>query len=88
MRDWLRLLGFEVATAQRYFFAPPWAQVLPERSRAWLERRGPALAPPLAGAYLLKARKRSLALTPIRPARARRPVVVGTAPEPTSRNAA
>ncbi|HEX7374770.1 MAG TPA: methyltransferase domain-containing protein [Steroidobacteraceae bacterium] len=88
VRDWLRLLGFEVANAQRYFFAPPWAQVLPERSRAWLERRGPVLAPPLAGAYLLKARKRSLALTPIRPARARRPVVVVTAPEPTSRNAA
>lgn len=88
VRDWLRLLGFEVAAAQRYFFAPPWAQALPERARAWLERRGPVLVPPLAGAYLLKARKRSLALTPIRPVRARRPVVVVAAPEPTSRNAA
>jgi len=88
VRDWLSLLGFEVVSARRYFFAPPWAQLLPERSRAWLERRGPVLAPPLAGAYLLKARKRSVALTPIRPARARRPVVVVGAPEPTSRNAA
>ena len=88
VRDWLRLLGFEVTSAQRYYFAPPWSQALPERSRAWLERRGPVLAPLLAGAYLLKARKRSLALTPIRPARARRPVVVVAAPEPTSRNAA
>lgn len=88
VRDWLRLLGFEVGAAQRYFFAPPWAQVLPERSRAWLERRGPVLAPPLAGAYLLKARKRSLAMTPIRLAPARRPVVVVATPEPTSRIAA
>ena len=88
VRDWLRLLGFEVASAQRYLFAPPWAQVLPERSRSWLERQGPVLAPPLAGAYLLKARKRVLALTPIRPAWTRRPVVVVAAPEPTSRNAA
>ena len=46
------------------------------------------IAPPLAGAYLLKARKRLPALTPIRPVRARRPVVVVAAPEPTSRNAA
>lgn len=88
VRDWMRLLGFEVVAAQRYLFAPPWSQVLPERSRAWLERRGPVLMPPIAGAYLLKARKRSLALTPIRPQRARRPVVVVAAPEPTSRNAA
>jgi hypothetical protein len=88
VRDWLRLLGFEVVSARRYLFAPPWSQVLPERSRSWLERQGPALAPPLAGAYLLKARKRVPALTPIRPAWTRRPVVVVTAPEATSRNAA
>lgn len=88
VRDWLRLLGFELVESRRYFFAPPWSQALPERSRSWLERRGPVLAPPLAGAYLLKARKRSLAMTPIRPARLRRPVVVVATPEPTSRNAA
>ncbi len=88
VRDWLHLLGFEVVGSRRYFFAPPWSQVLPERTRSWLERRGPVLAPPLAGAYLLKARKRMHALTPIRPVRARRPVVVVAAPEPTSRNAA
>ncbi len=88
VRDWLRLLGFEVVHAQRYFFAPPWSQALPGRSRGWLERRGPVLAPPLAGAYLLKARKRLPTLTPIRPVRSRRPVVVVAAPEPTSRNAA
>jgi len=87
-RDWLRLLGFEIVGAQRYFFAPPWTQRLPERGRSWLERQGPVIAPPLAGAYLLKARKRVQTLTPIRPAWTRRPVVVVGAPEPTSRNAA
>ena len=55
---------------------------------SWLERRGPVLAAPLAGAYLLKARKRVRALTPIRPAWARRPVLVGSAAEPTTRQAA
>lgn len=86
--DWLRLLGYEVVGAQRYLFIPPWSARLPGRGREWLERRVPGLVPPLAGAYLLKARKRIHALTPIRPAWTMRPVVVRGAPEPTSRNAA
>jgi len=88
LRDWLRLLGFEVVDARRYLFMPPWNQRLSARSRGWLEQRGPRLAPPLAGAYLVKARKRVRALTPIRPAWHRSPAVVGGLAEPTSRNAA
>jgi SAM-dependent methyltransferase len=88
VRDWLRLLGFEIVGAQRYLFASQWAHLLPQRGREWLEWQGPVIAPPLAGAYFLKARKRLHALTPIRPVRPRRPVVVVGAPEPTSRNAA
>ena len=88
-RDWLSLLGFEIISARRYLFAPPWTQFLLDgRPEQWLEHRGPSIAPPLAGAYLLKARKRVIALTPIRPAWTHRPVIVGGAPEPTSRNAA
>jgi SAM-dependent methyltransferase len=88
LRDWLVLLGFEVVHAQRYLFVPPWQQRLSARSRAWLESRGPRFAAPLAGAYLVKARKRVRALTPIRPAWQRAPAVVGGLAEPTSRNAA
>ena len=88
IRDWLHLLGLEPITSQRYLFASSLAKRLPGRAGAWLERRGPQLAPPLAGAYLIKARKRVVALTPVRRARARRPVVVVGAPEPTTRNAA
>jgi SAM-dependent methyltransferase len=88
LRDWLTLLGFEVVDAARYLFAPPWRKRFSASSRAWLESRGPRFAPPLAGAYLLKARKRVRALTPLRPAWARKPVVVGGLAEPTPRNAA
>ena len=88
LRDWLVLLGFEVVDARRYLFVPPWNQRLSGRSRAWLESRGPRFAAPLAGAYLVKARKRVRALTPIRPAWQRAPAVVGGLAEPTSRNAA
>jgi len=88
-RDWLSLLGFEVVAARRYLFAPPWTQRwirLTEEN--WFERHVPTVAPLLAGAYLLKARKRVLAVTPIRPAWTARPVIVGGAPEPTTRQAA
>jgi SAM-dependent methyltransferase len=88
IRDWLRLLGFEVVVTQRYLFAPPWARRLPGDGRTWLERRGPELLPPLAGAYLVKARKRVRSLTPIRPVWHRTPAVVVGLAEPTSRNAA
>lgn len=87
-RDWLRLLGLEVVESRRYLYAPPWTRGVPGRTRAWLEGRAARLAPPLAGAYLVKARKRVRALTPIRPAWSRRPAVVGGLAEPTSRIAA
>jgi SAM-dependent methyltransferase len=88
LRDWLRLLGLEVVDARRYLFVPPWNQPLAVRSRRWLERHGPRFVPLLAGAYLVKARKRVRAVTPIRPAWQRAPAVVGGLAEPTSRNAA
>ena len=88
LRDWLVLLGFEVVDARRYLFVPPWQQRFSARSRAWLESQGPRFAAPLAGAYLVKARKRVRSVTPIRPAWQRAPAVVGGLAEPTSRNAA
>ena len=88
LRDWLRLLGFEVVDARRYLFVPPSSQPLAMRGRRWLEQHGPRFLSPLAGAYLVKARKRVRALTPLRPAWQRARVVVGGLAEPTSRNAA
>jgi SAM-dependent methyltransferase len=88
IRDWLRLLGFEVVEARRYLFAPPWARRVPDDGSSWLERRGPELLSPLAGAYVLKSRKRVRTMTPIRAVRHRAPAVVGGLAEPTSRNAA
>jgi SAM-dependent methyltransferase len=86
--DWLRLLGLEIVSSRRYLFASFWSRRLSGRSRSWLERHGPTIAAPLAGAYLVKARKRVVGLTPIYRSSARRPLVVVGAPEPTSRNAA
>ena len=41
-RDWLSLLGFEIVSARRYLFAPPWTQLmLGVVPSSWLEHRGP-----------------------------------------------
>ena len=88
LRDWLSLLGFEVLSTRRYLFAPPWSRRPRNDAAGWLERRGPILVPPLAGAYLLRACKRVRCITPIRPIWSRPRAVVGSVAEPTARNAA
>ena len=88
IRDWLRLLGFEVTLSQRFLFVAPWRRRGGADPDSWIERRGPDLFAPLCKKYLLKARKRVRALTPIRPVWHRARVVKVGAAEPTTRNAA
>ncbi len=80
LRDWLALLGFEVAVARRYLFRLPISPRRPIAADAVSDSRG--LFP--ANAYLLKARKRVYSLTPVRPKRRERLAIVGGL-EPTTR---
>jgi hypothetical protein len=84
LRDWLKLLGFEVVDARRYLFTLPLGSTTPP-SQSFLERSGETLWPLLASGYMLKARKRVYALTPIRPRWRLRTKVVGGLIEPTTR---
>ena len=54
--------------ARRYLFAPPWTQRLWSIAgpTAGSSARGPLIAPPLAGAYLLESAQARARLTPIR----------------------
>jgi SAM-dependent methyltransferase len=85
VKDWLELLSFDVASAQGYCHALPFERVrrfatFPRES--WASRWMPFTA---AG-YLLVAQKRTLRLTPIRPAwRRARLRAVGGLVEPTTR---
>jgi SAM-dependent methyltransferase len=82
LRDWLRLLGYEVGETRRYLYELPWGDPPAAGCRM---RRGWVYPLP-AGAFLLRARKRQHALTPLRPRlRERRPAVLGIA-EPSSAN--
>ena len=84
LRDWLKLLGFEIVDARRYLFALPWGSPAPS-SQTFMERTGESLWPLFGGGYLIKARKRVYTLTPIRPRWRLRTNVVGGLIEPTTR---
>lgn len=84
VREWLKLLGYEVFAARRYLYRSPWGGGLAAgESAERLLRRG--LTYPLpAGAYLLKARKQVYTLTPIRPRVRERSGVLGGLVKPAS----
>lgn len=84
LRDWLKLLGFEITDVRRYLFTGPWGGAHP-RLQHLAETAGSHAWPLSAGAYLIKARKRVYALTPIRPRWRTRKAVVGGLLEPTTR---
>lgn len=81
LRDWMRLLGYDLLESRSYLYGLPWgepASVDHELRRGWS-----SMWP--AGAYMVKARKRLHALTPLRP-RLREPLrarVLGGLTEPT-----
>jgi len=79
VRDWLEVLGFTVQSVHRYAFRPPIDNAwLLDRLR-WMERRGPRWLPGLAGGYMIVARKREAAMTPIRAVPAKRRESLGAA---------
>jgi SAM-dependent methyltransferase len=85
LRDWLELLSFEVDPAVAYCHTLPFERIARlgtfPRER-WAQR----WLPFLGGGYLLLAEKRTLRLTPIRPAwRRARLRAVGGLVEPTTR---
>jgi SAM-dependent methyltransferase len=84
VRDWLKLLGFEVVDARRYLFTLPFGKAAPGAQR-FFETVGERAWPLFAGAYLLKARKRVYSVTPIRLRWRARTGVVGGLVEPAAR---
>lgn len=84
VRDWLKLLGFEIVDAKRYLFTLPAGRAAPGTQR-FLETIGERAWPLFAGAYLLKARKRVYAVTPLRLRWRARTGVVGGLAEPAAR---
>ncbi len=87
LHDWLSLLGFQVLATRRAFFRPPVGHPGLLRRLGFLERAGRRAWPLLGAVYVVLARKRVIALTPVRPRwRPRRALVpAGGLAEPTPR---
>jgi hypothetical protein len=81
VRDWLVLLGFEITLIRRYLYVWPGAYRQSPGPQGLLSRG--LLRPWPAGAYLIKARKHTYALTPIRPRRVERRTRIGALVEPS-----
>lgn len=85
LRDWLKLLGFEVTHISRAFFRPPLRSARLLRNLGLLELLGRKLFPMIGGCYVIVARKRLQRLIPIRTQwRARRRLIATGVIEPTT----
>ena len=83
LADWLKLVGFEVGSPERYLYAPPFPGFA--TARGFLERVGRRAWPRFSGAYLLRARKRVHSMTPVRLRKRLRTAVIGGLAEPAAR---
>lgn len=85
LTDWLKLLGFDLDPARRFLYTLPFTRAQSGRMARWMEAAGQTIWPRLSGAYVLLARKRVYAMTPLRVRfRAPAPVLGGLA-EPSTR---
>ncbi len=87
VKDWLRLLGFDIVHARAYFFRPPVQHIGLMRRLRFLEPLGRRIWPVFGGGYVIVARKRVTTLTPIRPRwRPRRRLIASGVAEPFRRD--
>jgi SAM-dependent methyltransferase len=74
VRDWLRLLSFEVEAGRFGLWRPPWSRERTLERFAWMDRVGSHWWPVLGGAYVIEAvkRVRGMRLVGLAPMRAPR----------------
>lgn len=84
VRDWLRVLSFEILSVRPYLYHLPRAPAADIESVVPSMLRRGWFYPWPAAAYLIKARKRIYTLTPIRPRLRERRTVLGGLMEPSA----
>lgn len=66
LRDWLTLLGFDVANKKHFFYRPPVKNRQVMQRLTFMEKLGQRFWPIAGAGYVLVARKRVVTLTPLR----------------------
>ncbi len=84
VRDWLRLLRFEITSVQHYLYALPTEGGAARGTLDAYDVRRGWFYPWPAGAYLIKARKRLYSVTPLRARKRERRALLGGAMEPST----
>jgi len=67
VRDWLKLLDFQLVGGQKFYFRPPLSNTKVMQKLAFLDKIGAKLWPFFGGAYTLMAVKRVGTITPVKP---------------------
>ena len=76
LRDWMNLLDLHPQSLDFGCYRPPVTHAGLRRGMAWMERAGARLRLPLGGFYIMTARKHPVGMTPLRPRRQRRGLVL------------
>jgi SAM-dependent methyltransferase len=86
LKDWLKLLGFEVEFARKASFRPPLRRAGITRRLHFLELLGKVVWPVFGNVYVIVARKHVAAATPLRASwKTRRRMIAAGVAEPTAR---
>lgn len=86
LKDWLKLLGFEIVTVERFFYRPPVKNKKVMQRLEIIEQLGNYCWPFFAGIYLLIAKKRVIPVTPLKLEwQKRRSMIASGAAEPSTR---
>lgn len=65
-KHWLRKTGFQIVSAETFFFRPPVLEKKRDQHLLWLEAFGQLCLPGCGSVYIMSAQKREEGLTPIK----------------------
>ena len=86
LKDWLKLLGFEITAIERFYFRPPIQNSNIMQRLLFIEKVGRICWPFWGGIYLLVAKKRVTPVTPVKMQwQKRRRMIASGAAEPSTR---
>ncbi len=86
IKDWLKLLGFEIEFLKKTSFRPPLRRDTISRKLGFVEQLGSYCWPFFGNVYIVVARKHVAAVTPLKSSwQTRRRVIAGGVAEPTTR---
>lgn len=67
MKDWLKLLGFEIVSVQMTCHAAPFERAARHKRLTWVSRLSERCCTMLGGVYFIVAKKRVVGMTPLKP---------------------